>query len=169
MTGLPGKLQIDAPELLSGRERVRDTVFTALMWGIYLYLWVPLVSLFAWVLGFEFAYDVMVRAGGATDLGKIIVFYAVVVAVIFLTVTAWSLGNRWKYGGLHRRHATNPLGTAQMARYFGIDEETVERLRSAPAVSIVFDENGRPVIEPHTPGRAGPCVAAAPLPARRGR
>jgi len=138
--------QIDAPELLTARQRARDTLFTALMWGVYLYLWVPLVSLFAWLLGFEFAYDVMVRAGGATDLGEVIVFYAIVVAIIFLTVTAWSLGNRLRYGKMHRRHAHSPLTLDSMARYFHVEETDVARLRQMKSASIEFDDEGRPQI-----------------------
>ena len=146
MSATSDKVQIDAPELMSGPERTRDTVFTAIMWGVYLYLWVPLISLFAWVLGFEFAYDVMIRLGGAADLGEILIFYGVIVLIIFLVVTAWSLGNRLRYGKLHRRHAGDALSIAEMAHDFGVDECEVERLRTRRSVAIDFDENGRPVI-----------------------
>lgn len=144
--------QIDAPELLTARQRTRDTLFTALMWGVYLYLWVPLVSLFAWLLGFEFAYDVMVRSGGAGDLGDVIVFYAIVVVIIFLTVTAWSLGNRLRYGKLHRRHEHSPVALASMARYFELEDAAVEQLRQMRSASIEFDADGRPRIRPHVTG-----------------
>ena len=48
-------LHINAPELLSRRRRMGDAFITGLMWIIYSYLWAPLVSLIAWLLGFEFA------------------------------------------------------------------------------------------------------------------
>ena len=35
------------------RNRARDTVLTLLMWGIYIYLWIPLITMAAWLLGFE--------------------------------------------------------------------------------------------------------------------
>lgn len=143
------QLQIHAPELLTARQRTLDTIFTAIMWVVYLYLWVPLASLLAWLVGFEFAYDVMIRAGGARGLGHILVFYGIVVAVIFIVVTLWSLGNRLRYGGLHRRQAGQDLSTAAMAERFGLEVSTVERLRSTSSVTIDFDVEGRPVIAPY--------------------
>jgi biofilm PGA synthesis protein PgaD len=147
MTGTQKQLHIDAPELLTGRQRTRDMIFTAIMWGVYLYLWAPLVTLFAWLLGFEFAYDVMVRAGGARDLERVLVFYGVVVAVIFVVVAFWSLGNRLRYGRLQRRQAGQDLSITAMAESFGVDVATIERLRSISSVSIDFDAEGHPVVE----------------------
>jgi biofilm PGA synthesis protein PgaD len=150
MSATSEQLQIDAPELLTGRERTRDAVFTALMWGVYLYLWVPLVSLFAWLLGFEFAYDVMIRMGGARDLGSVLIVYAVIVVVILATVAFWSLGNRLRYGKLTRRHAKAVVTAKEMADYFAVDEKTITQLRSTDSATIVFDADGRPVIEPRS-------------------
>ena len=48
---------IAAPHLLTRRHRARDTLLTAIMWALYLYLWLPALSLVAWILGIEFAYD----------------------------------------------------------------------------------------------------------------
>jgi biofilm PGA synthesis protein PgaD len=146
MNPTENNLQIQAPELLTGTERTRDKLITALMWGVYLYLWVPLISLGAWLLGFEFAYDVMIRTGGARNLGHVLAFYAVVLVLIFATVSIWSLGNRLRYGGMHRRHAGNSLSVAAMAKYFEIDVTTVDALRTMKSAAIEFDAEGRPVI-----------------------
>jgi biofilm PGA synthesis protein PgaD len=136
---------IQAPELLTARERTRDTVVTAAMWGLYLYLWVPLVSLLAWLLGFEFAYDVMIRAGGARDLGAILTVYAVIVGVIFIVVTAWSLVNRMRYRGNDRRHLGKTVADDAIAAFFGVDAATLPALRSVRRVRLDFDSAGRPV------------------------
>jgi biofilm PGA synthesis protein PgaD len=148
MKELSEDLHIDAPELLTSSERARDTLFTALMWAVYLYLWVPLVSLFAWLLGFEFAYDVMIRTGGARDLGAILLVYGVIVVVIFITVMAWSLGNKLRYGKLKRRHAHKVVSTEELAEFFGVTEDSATELRELPLVAIEFDDEGLPVITP---------------------
>ena len=77
---------IDQPDLLTARERARDTLMTAGMWGAYLYLWVPLASLAAWLLGFEFSYEVMVRAGGARDLERTLAIFGIAILLIFVVV-----------------------------------------------------------------------------------
>jgi biofilm PGA synthesis protein PgaD len=136
---------IQAPELLTARARARDALVTAAMWGVYLYLWVPLISLFAWVLGFELAYDVMMRAGGARDLGAILVVYAVIIGVIFVVVTAWSLVNRVRYRGQNRRQLGKSISDAAIAGFFGVDATKLPTLREARRVRLDFDSAGKPV------------------------
>jgi biofilm PGA synthesis protein PgaD len=136
---------IQAPELLTARERARDTVVTAAMWGLYLYLWVPLISLFAWVLGVELAYDIMIRAGGARDLGSILVAYGVIIGVIFVVVTAWSLINRVRYRHQNRRHFGRSVSDTAIASFFGVDPALLPTLRRARRVRLEFDAAGKPV------------------------
>jgi biofilm PGA synthesis protein PgaD len=138
------KVFIDAPDLLTPRERARDTLMTAGMWGAYIYLWVPLISLFAWLLGFEFAYDVMVRAGGARDLVRALVIFALVIAVILGTVATWSYSNRLRYRGHNRRQTGPRVLDSQMAEYFRVDEATLAKLRVAHRIELGFDADGRP-------------------------
>ena len=143
----PGQqLHINAPELLSGRERTRDLVITAIMWSVYLYLWMPLVSLFAWLFGFELAYDVMIREGGAQHLGGVLLLYGLVVVAIFATVSIWSIGNLWRYGKLNRRSRAEPTSIEAMAEYFDIDAAVIEQLRLTPVVSIEFGPDGHPIV-----------------------
>ena len=136
---------IQAPELLTARQRARDTVVTAAMWALYLYLWVPLISLFAWVLGFELAYDIMIRAGGARHLGAILVTYGVIIGVIFVVVTAWSLINRVRYRRQNRRHFGRSVSDAAIAGFFGVDAALLPTLRRARRVRLEFDSSGKPV------------------------
>jgi len=137
------RLHIDAPELLTGAQRARDTFVTALMWLVYFYLWVPLLSLLAWLLGFEIAYDVMIRSGGARDLGGVLIVYLVIIVVIFCGVTTWSLTNRYRFGHLHRRRPTPGVSDAEMAGYFGVSADSLGTLRSARRVEGTLDDEGR--------------------------
>lgn len=136
-------VHIDAPELLSGSERARDTIVTAAMWLVYLYLWVPFLSLCAWLLGFQLAYDVMIVSGGAKDLGGVLVIYGVIVAVIFLSVTAWSLTNRYRFGHLARRRGLPPVSDEEMASYFGIEPRALAGLRAGKRIRVAFGVEGK--------------------------
>ena len=143
-------LQIDAPELLTGRERTRDTVVTAIMWLVYLYLWVPLISLFAWALGVEFAYDVMIRSGGAAGLGDVIFVYGVIVAVILGTVVAWSVSNKIRFGKLTRRREHPIVSDDSIRAYFEIDATTFAGLRDGRVVAVEFGQDGVLRVEDRT-------------------
>lgn len=147
MTMASDPLHIDVPALLTPRQRARDTFVTAVMWMFYLYLWVPLISLCAWLLGFEFAYDVMIRAGGARELANVLIFYAIIVAVIFCVVTAWSISNLLRFGRLRRRQDVPSVTLQEMAEHFGLDSKFVTDLRTQKTVAVRFDDTGHPLLE----------------------
>jgi biofilm PGA synthesis protein PgaD len=90
------------------------------MWLVYSYLWAPLISLVAWLLGFEFAYDVMVRAGGFETLKEVIRFYLIVVAIIFVVVAGWSTINRRRFARHDRRQTIDSVPDTEIAAYFGM-------------------------------------------------
>ena len=135
-------LHINAPELLSRRRRMGDAFFTGLMWMIYSYLWAPLVSLIAWLLGFEFAYDVMVRAGGAQTLKTILFWYTAMLAGIIVVVTGWSQLNRFRFSKRDRRQAGAIVSDEELASTFGIETESLRELRESTVVQLSLDESG---------------------------
>lgn len=137
-----GKFQIHAPHLLSPRRRLSDAVITGFMWVLYSYLWAPLISLVAWLLGFEFAYDVMVRAGGVKALKEVLWWYGIVLAAIFVVVAAWSAINRHRFADHDRRHAGQDVGKTELAAYFALQREQLQSMQSARSMSLSFDASG---------------------------
>lgn len=144
MASVPHDFEIDAPELLTRRQRARDTVVTAAMWVFYMYLWLPLLSLFAWLLGFEFAYSVMVTAGGAERLKHVLGDYSMVVILILAVVTMWSLSNRVRFKNKNRRKGARPVNEREIAEHFGIPVRDVYALRSWHIIRVSVDAEGRP-------------------------
>jgi biofilm PGA synthesis protein PgaD len=136
------KVLIDSPQLLSRRHRVVDTLATGFIWLVYSYLWAPMISLVAWLLGFEFAYDVMVRAGGFETLKELIGFYSFVVACLFVVVAGWSTINRRRFSGHDRRQTIDPVPDAEIAAYFGIEDKQLAALRESRISQISVDEEG---------------------------
>ena len=136
------KLQIHAPHLLSRRRRVGDAIFTGLMWILYSYLWAPFISLVAWLLGFEFAYDVMVRAGGIKALKEVMWSYGLVVAGISLVVMMWSLVNRYRFAGHDRRLPGRVVTDDELADYFTIEAADLRRMRMSPTMRISLSDAG---------------------------
>jgi biofilm PGA synthesis protein PgaD len=138
---------IDAPAALTRRQRTMGTVITGCMWAAYAYLWLPLVSLFAWGFGFELAYDAMMRAGGVSALRTTLIWYAIMLVDVIVTVAIWSLINKWRFKNRNRRTAHPKVADTAVAHYFGITTETLQRLRSSARVEIQLDADGRPVVD----------------------
>jgi biofilm PGA synthesis protein PgaD len=137
------KVLIDSPQLLSRRRRIIDRLITGFMWIVYSYLWVPLISLVAWLLGFEFAYDVMIRAGGYETFIEVLWFYSAVVAAIFVVIAGWSLLNRYRFANRDRRHAIEPVSNAEIAAYFDIREKQLTVLRQSRISHVSVNHDGQ--------------------------
>ena len=133
---------INMPTLLPRRRRVADAILTALMWAFYSYLWAPLISLVAWLLGFEFAYDVLVRAGGLELLRDVILFYGTMVALIFIVVSGWSAVNRSRFADHNRRKAIRVVTEEEISDYFGLEAEQLATMRDSQIVHVELGEVG---------------------------
>ncbi len=137
-----GKFQIYAPHLLSRQRRVGDAIATGLMWMLYSYLGGPFISLVAWLLGFEFAYDVMVRAGGVDALKAVLWWYGIVLASIFVAVAVWSVVNRRRFADHDRRQNGQGVSDTELVGYFALQPEELQTMRSARVMSLRFDATG---------------------------
>ena len=135
-------MHINVPAVLPRRRRVADAVLTAIMWAFYSYLWAPLISLVAWLLGFEFAYNVLVRAGGLELLQDVIFFYGVSVALIFVVVSGWSIINRSRFAHRNRRKAIGTVTDEEISDFFGIDAEQMATMRESQIIHVGLGETG---------------------------
>ena len=114
-----------------------------MMWILYSYLWAPLISLVAWLLGFEFAYDVMVRAGGANGLLEILMYYGIVLICIVILVTSWSWINRYRFSAHDRRQSGHEISDHQIAEYFDLDAEVLQKIRGSLIAKVTISSSGR--------------------------
>ena len=138
---IDSNVHIDASHLVTDRRRISDTLMTAIMWVIYSYLWAPFVSLLAWLLGIEFAYDVMVRAGGAKGLVDVLNFYGIVLACIILVVTAWSAVNRHRFAGRDRRQSIVDVPDEQIAEHYSLSPEVFDKIRNTRVSQVSISPN----------------------------
>ncbi len=136
-------LLINEPQLQSLQHKLGDTVLTAAMWGIYLYLWLPLVSLVAWLFGIQLFYHELIEAGGYLELLDKVALYATVIPAIFVVIISWSLSNQRRFRGQERRNEVSEISPAEMTAFFDVTTGEFERLRAASRIVIAIDENGR--------------------------
>jgi biofilm PGA synthesis protein PgaD len=142
MASAPESLHINVPELLSRRRRLSDAFVTGLMWLVYTYLWAPLVSLIAWLLGFEFAYDVMIRSGGLQGLKQVLAWYGLMLGCIVIVVTCWSLVNRLRFSGRERRKGASTVDDHALASAFGVELSALKELRNSRVARLSLDADG---------------------------
>ncbi|MFQ5982359.1 MAG: poly-beta-1,6-N-acetyl-D-glucosamine biosynthesis protein PgaD, partial [Woeseiaceae bacterium] len=110
-------------------HRTRDTVLTLLMWGVYVYLWVPLITLGAWLVGFERFYEIMITYGGFEVVLELLDWYSLIILSIAACVVSWSAINYRRFHNSERRYAAPVTNTEEISEFFGIEKTEVHRIR----------------------------------------
>lgn len=138
---------INLPQRQHPVRRVLFTTATLMAWVIWTSLWLPLITLVAWLFGVDMGYTQLIlkeHSHGAHDL----LFMLGLAAVCALVFVAWSFYNRLRYGRLRRRRVTRSVDRASMAGMLGVQPATSRYMRHARRVVLEFPE-GEPVRHRH--------------------
>lgn len=138
-----GDVIINARNVVSRRIRNRDRILTTIMWVLYAYLWLPLISLGAWYLGVQFAYDLVLRAGGTDPLISLLLSFLLILLVTALVVILWSWIQRARFANNERRISSPALEPAAEKAFWGISNTEHDQIRSGKRLVIDLDETGK--------------------------
>jgi biofilm PGA synthesis N-glycosyltransferase PgaC len=129
-------------------RRVMELTITAIMWGLWVYLVAPLLSLLLWFIGIYLFVERMTTLGGYQAFSEQLVNYGAVVFSMWLGLTLWVLWNVYRYGRNDRRVELPPHVTdIQMAEAMNLTAEAMNDIRTNRQISLHFDGQERPVIE----------------------
>jgi len=135
-------LIIDMPDLQTIRQRYASSFITLLFWIFWFYLWLPLISLIAWVLGVDLLYDRMVVEGGYDAFIATLPTYALVVVLMGAIFVIWGVYNLQRFRGKERRSHVHPVDNATIANYFIVDPVQLGEWQQAKNLVIHLDELG---------------------------
>ncbi len=138
-----GDVIINARNVVSRRIRNRDRILTTIMWVLYAYLWLPLVSLGAWYLGVQFAYDLVLRAGGTEPLVSLLFSFLLILLITALVVILWSWIQRARFAKNERRLSSPALQASDEQAFWDLSDADFEQIRSGKRLVIDLDETGR--------------------------
>ena len=135
-------LIIHSPDLQTIRQKLSSSTLTFLFWGIWLYLWQPIISIIAWGLGIEFFYDNMISLGGIDGFLKLLMQYVVVVLLIALVFFSWAFYNNRKYKRKKRRGKQWKISLHNAAATYRISNEQVLRAKASRRIVVHFNPDG---------------------------
>lgn len=135
-------LVIDMPDLQTIRQRYASTFITLLFWIFWFYLWLPLISLVAWVAGIDLMYDRMVVRGGYDAFVESLPLYVVVVVTIGALLVIWGVYNMQRFRGKERRTHVHPVEVSTIANYFIVDPVQLMEWQQEKNLVIHIDELG---------------------------
>lgn len=135
-------LVIEMPDLQTIRQRYASNVITFIFWVLWFYLWLPLISLVAWVLGIDLFYDRMVVRGGYDAFVEMLPVYALIVVLIGALLIIWGVYNMQRFRGKERRTHAHPVTISTIANYFIVDPARLVEWQQAKNLVIHIDELG---------------------------
>jgi len=136
-------LIIESPDLQELRQRYAFAVLTFVFWVVWFYLWTPLVSLVAWLFGFELLYDQMVLFAGWRALQELLGWYALVILLLALILGSWAWYNLKRFGVRDKRRQSPAVTPSEVAGHFGLPEEDLAAIKTSRRVVITHDDDGR--------------------------
>ncbi len=117
---------------------------TGVFWLLYLYLWLPLITLAMWMLGVNNAVVELYIRKGTVDT-YLLVALPLIALVCAVVLSAWAEYNRRRFQGLDRRAASEPVGIEMIARTLGAQSEVAAAMRVGKHMTLTMSDEATPV------------------------
>jgi len=135
-------LIINRPELQSTGQRVIYPVITFIFWILWIYIWLPLLSLIAWGFGVQLFYDEMILENGAEVFFKLAGNYAMIIILMTAVLLSWAQYNWVRFRKKERRRVAKTLSPEEVAEYFQVNTEELMAWHDAKRVVVKHNERG---------------------------
>lgn len=120
----------DNPNLMSFLRRITEIGLTGLVWGLWIYLLLPIINLLLWIFGVRHVYHEVFENLGYLELFVLIQKIGWVIIVSFIVFRLWGYYNYWRFGRRNKRRSVGVSNIEDFARHFNIDVRKVESLMS---------------------------------------
>ena len=133
---------INRPHRQPHLQRTLFALITMVAWTLWISLWLPVLTLIAWLLGLESAYEklgLMHPAHAANDLSIVLS----IALVCVLLMGSWSEYNRLRFAGKQRRRGNRVLDIEEMAPALAASLDTARALRVRQRAVIQFGPDGK--------------------------
>jgi biofilm PGA synthesis protein PgaD len=120
----------DNPRLKRFLRTITEVGFTGIMWGLWIYLFLPLLNIVLWLLGIRYFHIEVIEHIGYKEFIGLLHNMGWIVLVVFIILRLWGYYNYMRFGRNDRRRRTPSITTEQLAGYFNIPIEEVENLQS---------------------------------------
>ena len=135
-------LVIERPDLQTWPLLLGSRLVTAAMWALYVYLWLPLLTLLAWTLGIRVAYQQMVEFGGYRVVLSLWLTFAVVILLLGGALLVWARINLHRFRGGERRQGAGPTDRDRLAADFMLSLQQLRTLEHSRRIHIDHHPNG---------------------------
>jgi biofilm PGA synthesis protein PgaD len=136
------RIVINRPELQSPLQRVTTRGITLVFWVIWIYLWLPLISLVAWWVGIQLFREHMLDNDGYQALFNDMHQYALTITFIAVALIGWARYNLLRFRDKDNRKASKHVDLADQAQYLKIEAQQLCQWQTAKRLVIHHDKQG---------------------------
>jgi biofilm PGA synthesis protein PgaD len=136
------KLILNMPDKVSVPTKIGSGIFTVVFWALFIYLWVPLITLVAWAIGIYHAYSEVKYAQELLNLRHLVFIYSMVVLLLCGSLLLWALKEYLRFRDSTRRRIPIPVESTELADYAKLDEEHIVTWQGIRRMIAHHDEHG---------------------------
>jgi biofilm PGA synthesis protein PgaD len=126
---------IDKPKLKSFVRKITELSFTSLMWGLWFYLFLPLLNFVLWIVGIRYFYIEVFDLAGYKGLIDLLMKAGWVILSVFLVLRSWGFYNYWRFGKKERRKSLPSETFEKTVEYFQVSPEQIQQIQSSKEVA----------------------------------
>jgi len=138
----PDDLIINRPDLKSRPLILGEGILTLLFWGFWFYLWLPLISVVAWLLGFQILYSHIMALGGLDEFLVQFNIFSIGIFAASGILALWSFYNLKRYGAYNRRNKIYTTDMHGLAAHLSLSAGELTKIQQAKTLHFSFDEEG---------------------------
>jgi biofilm PGA synthesis protein PgaD len=135
-------LIIERPELQSSVQRYGWSSLTFIFWGVYVYLWLPLLTLLAWWVGAQLFDYHMIQLQGYAGLIDKLTLYSLIIFIISAILIGWAELNRMRFKNQLRRMDVADVTIGEVAKKYNLQEHQLAELRQKKSMKVHFSDSG---------------------------
>lgn len=135
-------LIIDRPDLQVWQQKAVFGALTALFWAFWVFLWMPIITLFAWLFfGQRFEFH-MFELNGYKNFMALVFVYCLVIGTMGGSLLLWATYNHLRFRGVDRRREVEAPSTAAIGEHIQHPSALIDTWRSYGIVTVHHDEHG---------------------------
>lgn len=135
-------LILEMPDQQTPGQQLASGAVTGFFWLVWLYLWLPVVTLLAWVFGLYRFHQHMNVLGGWQHLMRDINFYGLICGGLASGLFLWAMYNRLRFRGRKRRSHRRRIPVEEIASFERIDATSLARWQHCQRLVIRHTQTG---------------------------
>jgi biofilm PGA synthesis protein PgaD len=131
----------DNPSLRSFLRRTTEWSITSILWIIWIYLFLPLMSLILWLVGLPYIYRTLFQEEVVQQFFELLGRIGWVVLIIFVVLRGWGLYNYYMFGRRNRRKQHTVVTIDDISRHFNMTPDEVRALQGRKEIvwTLLYD------------------------------